>query len=244
MIKQELLVPSLPTSAMTSVQLTPATSPEDCCDKLEWTYLEPAAIGAAAQSPVLLPSLSRGMVPDAMGWNDWAGLHAIKTEPMTEALPGPMPLPAFSSIPVQLKKREYPYAMSTEGPLPAKRAVPAVDLAPEEMPDCGPRLCFVCGEKAGKHSYYGGQVCPSCRAFFRRSVQSKYSDVYACGKAGACSITLKTRKNCQFCRFKLCEQAGMKRSWVLADGDRKKRGEKRADNAERRRALAQMAAKK
>ena len=35
------------------------------------------------------------------------------------------------------------------------------------------RLCNVCGEKAGKHSYYGGQVCPSCRAFFRRSVQSK-----------------------------------------------------------------------
>ena len=36
-----------------------------------------------------------------------------------------------------------------------------------------PRLCHVCGEQAGKHSYYGGQVCPSCRAFFRRSVQSK-----------------------------------------------------------------------
>ena len=31
----------------------------------------------------------------------------------------------------------------------------------------------VCGERAGKHSYYGGQVCPSCRAFFRRSVQSR-----------------------------------------------------------------------
>ena len=36
-----------------------------------------------------------------------------------------------------------------------------------------PRICHVCGEQAGKHSYYGGQVCPSCRAFFRRSVQSK-----------------------------------------------------------------------
>ena len=35
------------------------------------------------------------------------------------------------------------------------------------------RLCHVCGGLAGKHSYYGGQVCPSCRAFFRRSVQSK-----------------------------------------------------------------------
>ena len=39
--------------------------------------------------------------------------------------------------------------------------------------DDKPRICHVCGEMAGKHSYYGGQVCPSCRAFFRRSVQSK-----------------------------------------------------------------------
>ena len=31
-------------------------------------------------------------------------------------------------------------------------------------------LCLVCGEKAGKHTYYGGKSCQSCRAFFRRSV--------------------------------------------------------------------------
>ena len=36
----------------------------------------------------------------------------------------------------------------------------------EPNPD-GQYLCYVCGEKAGKHSYYGGQVCASCRAFFR-----------------------------------------------------------------------------
>jgi len=29
-------------------------------------------------------------------------------------------------------------------------------------------LCGVCGGRAGRHSYYGGLVCPSCRAFFRR----------------------------------------------------------------------------
>ena len=34
-----------------------------------------------------------------------------------------------------------------------------------EPTDCD--LCGVCREAAGKHSYYGGQVCPSCRAFFR-----------------------------------------------------------------------------
>merc|ERR1719192_696921 len=79
------------------------------------------------------------------------------------------------------------------------------------------RPCRVCGERAGKHSYYGGQVCPSCRAFFRRSVQSGYNATYFCVKDGSCQVTLKTRKNCQFCRYKLCEAAGMRTTWVLSE---------------------------
>ena len=43
--------------------------------------------------------------------------------------------------------------------------------------------------------------------------------MYTCSKTQNCIITLKTRKNCQYCRFRLCEKAGMKRSWVLADSD-------------------------
>ena len=46
------------------------------------------------------------------------------------------------------------------------------------------------------------QVCPSCRAFFRRSVQSGYNATYFCVKDGQCEVTLKTRKNCQYCRYK------------------------------------------
>ena len=61
-------------------------------------------------------------------------------------------------------------------------------------------MCYVCGEKAGKHSYYGGQVCASCRAFFRRSVQSKYYEIFQCKFEKRCRITLQTRKTCQFCR--------------------------------------------
>jgi len=81
--------------------------------------------------------------------------------------------------------------------------------------------CNVCGEKAGKHSYYGGQVCPSCRAFFRRSVQSGYNTTYVCVKNKDCEMSLKTRKNCQFCRYKRCVDAGMKTAWVLTDEERK-----------------------
>ena len=44
---------------------------------------------------------------------------------------------------------------------------------PEIDESANKNKCPVCHEKAGKHSYYGGRVCPSCRAFFRRAVQSK-----------------------------------------------------------------------
>lgn len=83
--------------------------------------------------------------------------------------------------------------------------------------------CFVCGDHAGKHSYYGGQVCASCRAFFRRSVQSKYYELFGCKKVENCEVNLKTRKNCQFCRFKKCLNCGMKVSWVLSDEERNRR---------------------
>jgi len=84
-------------------------------------------------------------------------------------------------------------------------------------------LCYCCGEKAGKHSYYGGQVCASCRAFFRRSVQSKYYEIFQCKFDKNCKITSQTRKTCQFCRFKKCLEAGMKPSWVLSDEERNRR---------------------
>ena len=31
---------------------------------------------------------------------------------------------------------------------------------------------FLRNSPAGRHNYYGGQVCESCRAFFRRTVQN------------------------------------------------------------------------
>ena len=35
-----------------------------------------------------------------------------------------------------------------------------------------------------------GQVCPSCRAFFRRSVQSGYNATYYCVKEGSCEVRI------------------------------------------------------
>ena len=69
-----------------------------------------------------------------------------------------------------------------------------------------------------------GQVCPSCRAFFRRSVQSRYNETFKCTKGcGECAVTLMTRKNCQFCRYQKCIAAGMRPSWILSDEERVRR---------------------
>jgi len=112
-----------------------------------------------------------------------------------------------------------------------KKVIPPAGIVIEKY-----RPCLVCKEKAGKHSYYGGQVCPSCRAFFRRSVQAGYNTTYFCAKDGNCKVSLKTRKNCQCCRYKLCEKAGMKTAWVLTEDERKQkamcRGKKKSNYTE------------
>ena len=80
------------------------------------------------------------------------------------------------------------------------------------------------------------QVCPSCRAFFRRSVQSRYNETFKCTKGmGDCEISLITRKNCQFCRYQRCIGAGMRPSWILSDEERVRRfhGRNKAVKTER-----------
>ena len=72
-------------------------------------------------------------------------------------------------------------------------------------------------------------MCPSCRAFFRRSVQSRYNETFKCTKGqGECAISLVTRKNCQFCRYQRCISAGMRPSWILSDEERVRRFHGRA----------------
>lgn len=111
----------------------------------------------------------------------------------------------------------------SDPPIPSTVQILEKDVELKKEVDDGDNTCEVCRESAGKHSYYGGKVCPSCRAFFRRSVQSKYYEIFFCKKEEDCVVILKTRKNCQFCRFKKCLEAGMRTTWVLSDEERNRR---------------------
>nr|AIY67763.1 HR97a-like receptor 4 [Tigriopus japonicus] len=84
-----------------------------------------------------------------------------------------------------------------------------------------PRLCHVCNLPAGKHNYYGGQVCESCRAFFRRSIQNQTHPIYHCKAKKCCIIDSKSRKSCAWCRFQKCLLAGMNPKWIITDQERK-----------------------
>ncbi|XP_059090042.1 vitamin D3 receptor-like [Tigriopus californicus] len=92
---------------------------------------------------------------------------------------------------------------------------------PSSLPTHSPRLCHVCNLPAGKHNYYGGQVCESCRAFFRRSIQNQTHPIYQCKALKNCIIDSKSRKSCTWCRFKKCLFAGMNPKWIITDQERK-----------------------
>ena len=83
--------------------------------------------------------------------------------------------------------------------------------------------CKVCFAPAGKHVHYGAITCFSCRAFFRRSIQTSQSRTYVCRRKGNCTISPDTRKGCQKCRFEQCITIGMKPGWVLNDDERARR---------------------
>jgi len=91
-----------------------------------------------------------------------------------------------AEIPVKPSKCSKPVKVVK----PLKRVIskPSADGVQPKSEDGNP-LCAVCGEKAGKHSYYGGQVCASCRAFFRRAVQSGCHVSFCCvNKSDSCAI--------------------------------------------------------
>ncbi|XP_042881964.1 nuclear hormone receptor family member nhr-34-like [Penaeus japonicus] len=81
------------------------------------------------------------------------------------------------------------------------------------------KVCGVCGDVA-KSMHFGAICCDSCKAFFRRSVQSSMWETFICIKDGECEVT-QNRRCCQACRFALCRKIGMDPSLVMSEEDRK-----------------------
>ena len=52
-----------------------------------------------------------------------------------------------------------------------------------------------------------------------RVLDCRSGSTYRCNKSLKCPITQRTRKSCQLCRFRKCEQIGMRRKWVLVTDD-------------------------
>ncbi|XP_013775695.2 vitamin D3 receptor-like [Limulus polyphemus] len=90
---------------------------------------------------------------------------------------------------------------------------------PPSLPTRQPKFCKVCGDKA-KSYHFGGLSCDSCKAFFRRSVQSTGYKNFQCPYKRICEITISSRKCCQFCRFHKCVAIGMEKSWVMTEEER------------------------
>ena len=68
----------------------------------------------------------------------------------------------------------------------------------------------------------------------RRSIQNNTYGSYQCRRAHECTISLKTRRNCQWCRYERCLAVGMKPSWVLSTDERERRFKKNRDKNEQR----------
>ncbi|XP_065342619.1 thyroid hormone receptor beta-A-like isoform X1 [Cloeon dipterum] len=88
------------------------------------------------------------------------------------------------------------------------------------------RICGVCGDRA-RSLHFGGLSCDSCKAFFRRAVQSGTYKSFQCphqpgGWNKFCVITVASRKSCQKCRFEACVQIGMEISWVMSEAERQR----------------------
>ena len=87
------------------------------------------------------------------------------------------------------------------------------------------KICYVCQEPAKPGTEhlrnYGGIVCYSCRAFWRRSHQKTKNPNFFCKRGGRCPVTVSTRRRCKKCRYERCLKAGMIPEAVLDEGQKK-----------------------
>ncbi|XP_021363677.1 nuclear hormone receptor HR96-like isoform X1 [Mizuhopecten yessoensis] len=93
------------------------------------------------------------------------------------------------------------------------------------------KYCLVCGDRALGYNF-NAVTCESCKAFFRRNALKDQS--LKCLFQGNCSIDVRTRRFCPYCRLNKCNQIGMKREMILDENERKARMNKVSINRARK----------
>nr|CDS33999.1 Splicing factor arginine:serine rich 2 [Hymenolepis microstoma] len=76
-----------------------------------------------------------------------------------------------------------------------------------ETLEAGNRNCAVCGE-ANSKKYYGQYTCEACKAFFQQTIMGNLLYERRCN--GQCTVDVKTRHRCQYCRLQKCLQVGIR----------------------------------
>lgn len=111
----------------------------------------------------------------------------------------------------------------------AREQIPTDDAREQIPTDPNDRYflthCYVCQARAKPEQEfirnYGGVVCFSCRAFWRRAHQKTRTPELRCKRNGNCTISLGTRSKCKKCRYEKCKITGMTQTAILTDDQKK-----------------------
>lgn len=86
-------------------------------------------------------------------------------------------------------------------------------------------ICLVCGATATGFNF-SVITCMCCKAFFRRNALYGL-EAYQCRYLSEnCSINMRTRRDCSYCRLKKCFEVGMKKELILTEDVKRMKREK------------------
>jgi hypothetical protein len=86
-------------------------------------------------------------------------------------------------------------------------------------------ICLVCGAPATGFNF-GVITCMCCKAFFRRNALFGLKSYQCRYLTGNCSINIRTRRDCSYCRLNKCFVVGMRKELILTDDVKRLKREK------------------
>ncbi|CAF2363498.1 unnamed protein product [Rotaria sp. Silwood2] len=90
-------------------------------------------------------------------------------------------------------------------------------------------ICRVCEAPATGFNF-AVITCMCCKAFFRRNALFGIQSLQCRYLSENCIITMKTRRDCSYCRLKKCFQVGMKKELILTEELKRLKREKILEN--------------